>query len=185
MMKTARDFELPDVYQKLAQLKVEVSLPSSQIGWIDIHGQGMTPKKNEDMKGREKRRRVRRQHVCQTLTSIISNFARHHYHVHHSFFSFHLANHHLQNLFDSVSQYAFLAGKIFDHSLHYICHNLFHHPSAQTFTIQLPYSSTHSALKSPLMSPLISPPLLFSFNHLSPPSVLRPRLPAQPSTMRP
>ena len=60
MIKTARDFELPDVYQKLSQLKVEVSLPSSQIGWIDNYGQGMTTKKNDDRKEREKRRRVRR-----------------------------------------------------------------------------------------------------------------------------
>ena len=122
MIKTARDFELPDVDQQLAQLKVEVSLPSSQIGWID-----------EDRKKREKRRRVRRQHACETLTSIISNCARHHYHVHHSFFSFHLANHHLRNLFDSIFQYAFLAGKMFDHSLQYIRQNLFHHPFCSNF----------------------------------------------------
>ena len=51
MIKTARDFELPDVDQKLSQLKVEVNLPSSLIDWIDNHGQGMMRKEQRQREG--------------------------------------------------------------------------------------------------------------------------------------
>ena len=56
MIKTARDFELPDVDQKLVQLRVEVNLPSSLLDWIDNHGQGMTTKKK---RGRKRRGELR------------------------------------------------------------------------------------------------------------------------------
>ena len=54
MIKTAQDFELPDVEQKLAQLIVEVNLPSSLIDWIDNHGQGMMRGRKRGRKGKSK-----------------------------------------------------------------------------------------------------------------------------------
>ena len=52
MIKTARDFELPDVDQKLVQLRVEVNLPSSLLDWIDNHGQGMMRKRKKAGQGK-------------------------------------------------------------------------------------------------------------------------------------
>ena len=55
LIQTARDFELPDVDQKLTRLKVEVSLPPSLIDWIDNHGQGMMRKRKETEREGEKK----------------------------------------------------------------------------------------------------------------------------------
>ena len=54
MIKTARDFELPDVEQNLAQLRIEINLPSSLLEWIDNHGQGMMRKRKKAWEGKRR-----------------------------------------------------------------------------------------------------------------------------------
>ena len=68
-IQTARDFELPDVDQKLAQLRVGVSLPLSLLDWINNHGQGMMRKTTET--GREEERREKgKEATCVPNTNV-------------------------------------------------------------------------------------------------------------------